>query len=214
MTNPFLEFPALAFGARPEHAPLTALLLHGRGRSPAEMLIMAQQFELPDIAWLALRAPEASWYPGRFLQPRVFNQPNLDHAVERIEHEVTALEAQGVSRDRVLFIGFSQGACTICEYLVRHPGRYAGVIGFTGGLPTQGDEDWNRAGALAGTPVLLTNSDGDDWVPWPRTQGTAEAFGHMGARVTTKLYPGRDHLVCEEEMVEARSLLSRLLGSA
>ena len=212
MDNPFLELPALAFGARPELAPLTAILLHGRGRSPAEMLIMARQFDLPDIAWLALRAPEASWYPGRFLQPRAFNQPSLDQAIERIEQEVSALEAQGVARDRVLFIGFSQGACTICEYLARHPGRYAGVIGFTGGLPTQDDEDWNRTGTLAGTPILLTNSDADEWIPWPRTQGTAEAFTHMGAEVTTQLYPGREHLVSEEEMAQARALLSRLLG--
>jgi hypothetical protein len=36
---------------------------------------------------------------------------------------------------------------------------------------------------------------------------TAAAFEAMGGRVTLKMYPGRDHLVCEDEIAIARDLL-------
>ncbi len=51
-------------------------------------------------------------------------------------------------------------------------------------------------------------------MPWSRTRDTATALRRMGADVTLKLYPGRDHVVSGDEIDEARTILRRALADA
>jgi phospholipase/carboxylesterase len=204
--------PAIAHGADPSVAPLAAVLIHGRGRSAAEMIGVAERIALPQIAWRALRAPGGSWYPGGFMDPIKTNQPKLDQTLARVDREVRTLDALGFPRQRIALIGFSQGACIASEYAYRHPRRWAGLIAFTGGLFGPEGTAWKTPDLMAGTPVLLSNSDQDEWVPWPRVEETAAVFRSMGAEVTLKLYPGRDHLVGDDEIEQARAILQHALA--
>jgi predicted esterase len=204
--------PAIPHGADPAGAPLSAVLIHGRGRTAAEMIGVAEQIGMPELHWRALRAPGGSWYPGSFLEPVEVNQPQLDQTMARVEAEVRTLEALGAPRRRIALIGFSQGACIACEYVRRHPARWGGLIAFTGGLFGPEGSTWDATGQLAGSPVLLTNSDQDEFVPWPRVEETAAVFRKMGADVTLKLYPGRDHRVSDDEIGEARVILKHALA--
>jgi predicted esterase len=204
--------PAIQYGADPGGAPLSAVLIHGRGRTAEEMVGLAGRIGLPEVAWRALRAPGGSWYPDSFLAPLAVNQPQLDRTLARVEQEVRTLEALGVPRRRIALVGFSQGACVACEYVRRHPRRWGGVIAFTGGLFGPERAAWEAPNLLDGTPVLLSNSDQDEFVPWTRTHETAAVFRRMGADVTLELYSGRDHVVGDEEIDEARTILRRALA--
>lgn len=203
--------PAIPYGADPAGAPLAIVAIHGRGRSAGEMIELAGRIGLPEVAWRALQAPGGSWYPGVFMQPIEANQPHLDQTLARVEKEVRALEALGLPRRRIALAGFSQGACIVCEYVWRHPRRWGAVIAFTGGLFGPPGTAWATPDALAGTPVLLSNSDHDDWVPWSRVEETATVFRRMGGEVTLRLYPGREHLVGDDEIKEARAILQSAL---
>lgn len=206
--------PEATYGAAPASAPLAAVLMHGRDHAPGDMIAVAERIALPQAAWLALEALGGSWYPGRFMEASQAIQPQFDKALERIDRQVRALEALGVPRRRIALVGFSQGACVACEYLRRHPGRWAALIAFTGGLPGPPGCAWahglglDGSGlGLEGTPVLLSNGDHDDWVPWSRVEETAAVFRAMGADVTLRCYPGRAHLVSDDEIREARAIL-------
>ena len=203
---------AIPHGADPAGAPLAAVLIHGRGRDAAEMIGLAGRIGLPQIAWRALQAKGGSWYPGKFMDPIEANQPHLDQALTQVDAEVRALEAQGVPRRRIALVGFSQGACVACEYVRRIPGRWAALIGFTGGLFGPEGSRWEAPRKLDGTPVFLSNGDEDEWVPLGRVGETAQAFVAWGAQVTLKLYPGRDHQVGDDEIDEARTILRRALA--
>lgn len=203
--------PAIPYGADPAGAPLSAVLIHGRDREAAEMIGLAERIALPEVAWRALQAPGGSWYPESFLAPLPANQPRLDQSLARVEAEVRALEALGVPRRRIALIGFSQGACVACEYVRRHPQRWGALIAFTGGLFGPTGTAWDATGLLDRTPALLSNSDADEFVPWPRTEESAIVLGRMGADVTLKLYPGRDHIVGDDEIGQARAILRRAL---
>ena len=205
--------PVIRYGADPGDAPLSAVLIHGRDRTAAEMIGLAEQVDLPEIAWRALQAPGGSWYPGSFLAPLPVNRPRLEATLTRVEKEVQALEAVGVARRRIALVGFSQGACVACEYLRRHAGRWAALIAWTGGLFGPEGSTWDAPGSLEGTPALISNSDIDGWVPWPRSEATADAFRRMGAEVDLKLYPGREHIVSGDEIAEARAILTRALAA-
>jgi predicted esterase len=203
--------PAIPYGADPGDAPLSVVLIHGRDRTAAEMIGLAERIGLPEVAWRALQAPGGSWYPGSFLAPLPVNRPRLEQTLTRVEREVQGLEALGVSRRRIALVGFSQGACVACEYVRRHALRWGGLIAWTGGLFGPEGSTWDAPGSLDGTPALLSNSDVDDFVPWPRTEATAVVLQRMGADVTLKLYPGRDHIVSNDEIDEARTLLRRAM---
>jgi predicted esterase len=142
------------------------------------------------------------------------NEPYLSEAVERCHEAV--LEASENSRlgsERLVIVGFSQGACLALEYALRHPGHVGSLIVFTGALMGVPGSDWKEGApkSLAGLRILLTGSDVDDWVPEYNSHEAARLFRDLGADVQLRIYPGRPHIVSEEEIAEARSLLTALI---
>jgi phospholipase/carboxylesterase len=204
--------PAASYGAAPDGAPLAVVLLHGRDRTAAEMIGLAQRIALPRLAWSAPEATGGSWYPESFMAPNEANRRHLDLALDRVEQEVRGLEAKGLPRRRIALIGFSQGAVLACEYVRRHPERWGALIAFTGGLPGPAGTTWTGAAALDATPVLLSAGDQDALVPWSRVEETAAAFTRMGAAVTLRRYPGGEHVVDDDEIREARTILAAAAG--
>ena len=63
---------------------------------------------------------------------------------------------------------------------------------------------------LSGLQVLLTGSDVDQWVPEARVRETANVLTVLGADVRCRIYKGREHIVSDEELVEAREFIKRL----
>ena len=203
-------------GAQRGAAVFAGVLLHGRGKTPEEKIDLAARFgNIKGIRWVV---PEAetpgSWYPGRFWDPRELNEPYLSESVERCH--VAVLEASENGRlppERLVIVGFSQGACLALEYALRHPGQVGSLIVFTGALMGFPGSDWKATAppSLAGLRLLLTGSDVDDWVPEMNSHEAARLFRELGADVQLRIYLARPHIVSEEEIQEARSLLSSLI---
>ena len=195
---------------------LGGVLLHGRGKTPEEKIDLAARFgNIEGIRWVV---PEAetpgSWYPGRFWDPRELNQPYIDEAVERCHEAVVEASENGrLGSERLVIVGFSQGACLALEYALRYPGRVGSLIVFTGALLGVPGSDWKATAprTLAGLRLLLTGSDVDEWVPEENTHAAASLFRELGADVQLRIYPGRPHIVSEEEIDEARSILLSLI---
>lgn len=189
------------------------VLLHGRGKTPEEKIDLAARFgHIPGIRWVV---PEAetpgSWYPGRFYDPRESNEPYLTESVERCHQAVLDASEYGrLTPERLVIVGFSQGASLALEYALRHPTRVGSMIVFTGGLMGVPGSDWKTIAprSLAGMRMLLTGSDVDEWIPEVSTQEAANLFRELGADVQLRIYKGRPHIVSEEEIEEARSFLN------
>jgi phospholipase/carboxylesterase len=212
--NPLHALPVERAGPAAGIAGVATVLLHGRGRSPAEMLAVGARLTLPTMPFVALTAVGGTWYPESFLAARDRNEPHLGWALERVEAAVRMLEDEGVSRERIALVGFSQGACLAAEYVFRRPARWGALLALTGGLIGPPGTSWTSDASLAGTPVLLTTSDVDEWVPLERVKETADVFRAMGADVHLRVCPGRGHLVSDEELQAAREQLVTLLEKA
>ena len=158
------------------------VLLHGRGKTPEEKIDLAARFgNIEGIRWVV---PEAetpgSWYPGRFFDPRELNEPYLSEAVARCHEAVLEAGEYGrLAPQRLVIVGFSQGASLALEYALRHPGCVGSMIVLTGGLMGVPGSDWKTIAprSLAGLRMLLTGSDVDDWIP---EESTHEAAGCSG----------------------------------
>jgi len=202
-----------AVGSARGSSQFAGVLLHGRGKTPEEKIDLAARFgHIDGIRWVV---PEAetpgSWYPGRFFDSREKNEPYLSEAVERCHEAVLEAGEYGrLAPDRLVIVGFSQGASLALEYALRHPTRVGSLIVLTGGLMGLPGSDWKAIApqSLAGLRMLLTGSDADDWIPEPSTHEAANLFRELGADVQLRIYKGRPHIVSEEEIDEARSFLN------
>jgi phospholipase/carboxylesterase len=194
-------------GAEVADATLAAVMIHGRGRDADEMAALAETLAVDGIRYYCPEAPDRSWYPARFFDPLEANQPALGQSLAAIEALLATLHAAGFADERIVLCGFSQGGCLAAQMLLRRPVAYAAVLLFTGGLIGPPGTIWRSPGRLSGVPVLLTGSELDEWVPAWRTRETDAVLSGLGAPVETVIYKSRGHIVCEDEIVRARSFL-------
>jgi phospholipase/carboxylesterase len=191
------------------------VLLHGRGKTPHEKIDLAARMHVPQFRWVVPEAPGGSWYPYRFMEPVERNQPWLDQALAACDDALVEASENGrLGPPQLAIVGFSQGACLTTEYVLRHPGRCGTAVIFTGGIAGPSTEHWRNGPRLDGLRVLITGSDVDDWVPEDRVRETADILTSLGADVRMRLYPGRGHVVSDEELVEARTLLQEIAQDA
>jgi phospholipase/carboxylesterase len=202
----------LESGAPKGSAVLAGVLLHGRDRTREDKVLLASSFGVEGIRWLAPAADTGSWYPGRFFDPRNTNEPFLTRAIEQCDEVVEkAAEGGRLGPERLVMVGFSQGACLALEYALQRPGRCRAFIVLTGALVGPPDTVWpGSPDLLAGTRVLLTGSDADDWISEEQTRHTARILEDLGADVDLRIYHGRPHIVSEDEMTKAREFLNDL----
>lgn len=207
-TDPHSGQPVLRSGPSPLDARLVAILLHGRGASAADILGLTDQFSARDIGYVAPQAAGSTWYPYSFLAPVAQNEPWLGSALRVVAGLVEDLVRQGIPAERLVVMGFSQGACLTLEFAARHARRYAAVVAFTGGLIGPPGSPRDYAGDFAGTPFFIGSSDVDPHVPLERVQESTAVLGRMGASVDERIYPRMGHTVNADELEAADSLLA------
>jgi predicted esterase len=194
-------------GARLEQSRGVVIMVHGRNAGPENILDLVPRLDRPQLAYLAPAAANRTWYPFPFISEMDKNEPGLSSGLSVLDGLVRKLVTGGVLKSRIFLLGFSQGACLASEFAVRHADRFGGVIVFSGGLIGPPGTVWNYEGAFDGTPAFLGCSDADSHIPRTRVEESAAVFTRMGARVTTRLYPGMGHLVCDDEIAAAQEIL-------
>jgi len=207
--HPHAGQPVLTFGPPPAEARLGAILIHGRGASADDILGLAHEFALPDVAYLAPEAAGHTWYPYSFLTNMDRNEPYLSSALLVIEGLVQHFAQQGLPAERVALMGFSQGACLTLEFAARHARRYAAVAGFSGGVIGPPGTPRDYPGSFDGTPAFIGCSDIDPHIPVERVRESAELFRTMGATVDERIYPGMGHTINQAEVDAVRLLLEK-----
>ena len=185
------------------------ILLHGRGASAEDIMTIAAEIQLPGWAYLAPQAAGSAWYPNPFTAPLERNEPYLSAALDMLSNLVQRVEAT-VPAQRVVLLGFSQGACLTLEWAARHARRYGAVVGLSGGLIGPDGTPRDYPGSFDGTPAFLGCSDVDPYIGKERVIETSEVFQRMGARATLRLYPGLAHTVSAEEIAEVRALVDSI----
>ena len=206
--DPHAGQPVLRAGSPVADARLVAIMIHGRGASAENILQLAREFHAADIAYLAPQATGSTWYPYSFLSPIDQNEPGMSSGLRVIELLIDDVTRQGIQPERIVLMGFSQGACLSLEFAARHPRQYAAIAGFSGGVIGPPGTPRDYAGTFDRTPVFLGCSDVDPHIPLERVHETAAVFRRMGASVDERIYPGMGHTVANDELEAVDALLS------
>jgi predicted esterase len=204
--------PVLAAGAPLAGARAAMIMVHGRGASAEDILSLSEEFPDAGMAFLAPQAGGHAWYPLPFLAPLERNEPGISSGMAVLRSLVNKVMEAGIPAERVMLLGFSQGACLVLEYAARHARRFGGVAGLSGGLIGPDGTPRDYDGSLAGTPVFLGCSVHDPHIPEARVRLTDEVLGKLGAVVTMRLYPEPGHSVNEDEVQHVRAMIETVVA--
>ena len=207
MDNPHRACNPIRLGPEPADAAVTVVAVHGRGQTPQYMIeFLVKRIADPAVSWILPAAADQSWYPNGFMVPIAQNQPMLDHALEVMAGLEQTLA--DVPPEKVVWAGFSQGACVACEHVARHPLPRGGLLVLTGGRIGPPGTDLAVGGDLEGMPAYFGTGDSDAWVPVGRVVETANAFASAGAAVTVDVFSGRDHEISDDEVRRAAEVIA------
>lgn len=205
----------------PAKADAVVVFLHGYGADGADLLGLADPLapHLPGTAFYAPDAPERSvnnpmgfqWFPIPWLDGSTEAQ-----AKEAMGRSIGAVNAfldkvltdEGLTPDRMVLIGFSQGTMMTLHVAPRRDQAVAGIVGFSGRLlaPELIDEVKVRP------PVLLAHGDQDPMVPFADMGLAAGALEQAGFDVQTHVMKNTPHGISPDGLSVALQFLKRHLG--
>lgn len=199
------NWKVISQGQRIEDADRAVIMLHGRGATAESIINLSE--ELPEAAFLAPQAENRTWYPKSFLEPREENQPHLDSALDQVDSLVEEV-SEHVGREKIVLLGFSQGACLASEYVASNPDRFGGLVVLSGGMIGEKIQDYS--GDLEDTPVYIGCSENDPHIPIERVNETEEKFDELNAEVEKQIFPGSSHGLFQPEIEKAREIIENL----
>ena len=219
--DPQRDQPILLGGAPLAEAAGALVLLHGRGGSAQDMLTLARDLQPSPpslrtvegkggLAWLVPEAAGRQWYPFSLLEKVERNRPHLNSALALVKRVMERIAAAALPAERVVLLGFSQGASVVLEFAARNARRYGGLVALSGALLGPEGTPRDYAGSLDGTPLFLGCGDSDPHLPKRRVDESATVFERLGATVTKRVYPGLGHAIHPDEIVAAREMVDRL----
>lgn len=210
--NPHLAAGVECWGE--EESSVAVLAVHGRTQSPADMRALADRLDVDGLRWLAPAAAGHTWYPYGFMDERPDDDPWLGWALDAVDVHLRQLADAGYPPEKVVLLGFSQGACLLAHWALLHPSRYAGLAVLTGGYIGREHEEVSFSGHFGATPALLAGCETDPWVPRSRMAQTEEWLRGLGCELTSLIEPGKTHEVSDTAVELTRQLLRRAGGAA
>jgi phospholipase/carboxylesterase len=213
LENVGMQELAATNGVNLASARAAVVAIHGRNATAESIFMRVLDITRrdPTVAVIAPQTFDNSWYDGRYFESRATLGASLERAVSAVSSLLDRV-AEKVPLERVVLMGFSQGACLAAEVFTRRSERLGGLCVFSGAVIGTPEEDRPPGDAVFGTPVLLGSSESDPWVTRAHIERTAGLFATAGAEVTLRFVPGSVHGIHDEHCEEARSILSHLGG--
>jgi len=194
------------FVPSPSGSALTLLLLHGTGGSETDLLNLGRRLS-PSAALLSPRGRVLENGMPRFfrrLAEGVFDINDLTeqtHALARFIE--SASQSYGFSLDRVVAVGFSNGANIAGSMLILHPDALAGAILMRPMVPFMPD----TLPDLSRKPILILAGTRDSIVPTEETERLEGLLERAGADLTLR-WAEATHGITSDEVSAARDWLA------
>merc|ERR1719362_448957 len=140
------------------------------------------------------------------------NPQDIEASVSDVHRMLQDLESQGVSSDRVMLGGFSQGGTVSLLAGLSYQSRLAGVISISGWCANRQDVASWISPAARETPVLMCCGDGDPLVDFGLTKISSKLLKKELGDKLEALYPKRGiHQPVQEELRAVMTFLAKHL---
>ena len=209
-------------GAAKGEANALVVFLHGYGADGADLLGLAEVLgpHLPGVAFVAPDAPDRcsgggfgfQWFPI----PRFDGSTEAEAAagIDAAAAELNAfldarLEEEGLTPDRLVLVGFSQGAMMSLQVAPRRAEAVAGVVAISGRLLRP---ELLATEARVKPPVLIMHGDQDPVVPFDDLARAGDALVAAGFPVYAHVMKGTGHGIAPDGLGVALQFIKERLG--
>ncbi len=195
------------------------VMLHGYGANGArwQAQVDAWRAVLPDTLFLAPNAPSAlPDSEGRYQWRTLPAPPGVD-GLASVRGNAACVDAlidaelaqHGLCADRVVIVGFSQGAMMAMHVAPRRAHEVAGLLGYSGNLAAP---ELLEPEMRTRPTTLLVHGDADPLMPVQATLDAAAALRAAGVAVQTEIVPGVAHAIDDRGTALGAGFLLRVLG--
>ncbi len=195
----------------PGASPWTLLLLHGTGGDEHDLVALGRQLA-PDAGLLSPRGQVLENGMPRFFRRLAVGQLDIPDLLARTdelaEFVSAAAGAYELDAERVVAVGFSNGANIAASLLLRRPGVLRGAALLRAMCPYEPE----RSPALSGTDVLIAAGADDPYSPPDQVHRLAEILEAAGASVTTSVEPGAGHGLTQHDLERLAAWVAALTG--
>jgi phospholipase/carboxylesterase len=189
-----------------EGEKLTLLLLHGTGGDENDLVPLGEALA-PRAGVLSIRGKVLENGSPRFFRRLAFGVFDEEDLTFRTNELATFLEAAsrryGFDSQKLVAVGFSNGANIAASLLLRNPEALAGGILLRSMIPFTPE----RLPALARKPILMLSGDRDSIVPTDNAKRLAALFQQAGADVTLTLQ-NAGHALTKSDLITAQEWLT------
>ena len=204
----------------------SVIWLHGLGADGHDFESIVPELRLGDELAVRFVFPHAPERPvtinGGMVMRAWYDILGMDIRRDEDEEGLRTSEAQvralverevnrGVSEEKIVLAGFSQGGAIALQAGVRHPRRLAGIMALSTYLPLPEKLEAEASPANRDCPVFMAHGTQDPVVPFGGGQLSKEALEAQGYEVEWREYP-MPHSVCMEEIADAATWLTRVLS--
>lgn len=192
----------------PADAPdgVTLLLLHGTGGSEMSLASLGQAIDR-EAGQLSPRGKVSEGGAARFFRrigEGVYDMEDVARQSEALANWITAARAEyGIAADKLVAVGYSNGANIAAAVLLRHPGVITRAVLIRAMMPVE-----DLSPDLSGTKILMLAGQYDPLVPAGESERLAQAFKQFGADVTLETFP-TNHSITNEDLVAARTWIQQ-----
>jgi phospholipase/carboxylesterase len=206
-------------------ADAAVIWLHGLGADGSDFVPVVSELKLPDSSNVRFIFPHApvrpitinqgysmrGWYDITSLD--IANRDDESGIIEssnRLMSLCYQQVAQGISSQRVVFAGFSQGGAIALYAGLRYPDRLGGIMALSTYLPMQQRLVPEATEANRSTPIFMAHGLYDEVVAAQFGQQTRDLLQQQGYPLQWHDY-AMGHSVCAQEINDISSWLTQIL---
>ena len=208
--------------------PTAAVIwLHGLGADGNDFVPIIPELKLSGCPGIRFIFPSAPSMPvtvnGGYVMPAWYDiigrnlmdqedaagiQRSAAAIVELIEKEAS----RGITYDKIVLAGFSQGCAMALHIGLRFPHKLAGIIALSGYLPLAMTANLERHSANSSTPIFMAHGTYDPVVAPDRAEASYTALEKMGYAVDWNEYP-MEHSINHEELMDISRFIQQVLAT-
>jgi phospholipase/carboxylesterase len=200
----------------------TVIWMHGLGADGHDFKPVVQMLNLPHIKFILPHAPYRpvslnngyemrAWYDIFGLET---DSPQDEAGIKEMQGMIdTMIESEistGISSDRILLAGFSQGGAIALHTATRFSKPLAGVLALSTYLPLKKTISSEQHPVNQHMPIWMAHGRFDNVIALSTAQSSREVLKDAGYPVEWHEYD-MPHSVCEQEIDDIRNFLLRVL---
>ncbi len=206
----------------------SVIWLHGLGADGNDFVPVVNELDLtgaPPVRFVFPHAPMRAvtinnghvmraWYDVSFGdlegKSRRPDGVGIHESQEQINALIEREAKRGITTEKIVLAGFSQGGAIALQTGLRYPQKLAGIMALSTYLPLPDALPIEAAAANKPTPLFMAHGVYDPVVPLVMGAGSMTLLTGLGYTVERKQYP-MQHSVCAEEIEDIGEWLRKVL---